>query len=125
MNPRVYISGAISSLTYLDAYENFEKVEHKLKSIGITNIFNPMKEIDQMLDYDAQMDICEENLRKCSIIILIENWKQSKGAKQEFMWANQLGLQIMRDTENDYKSLEWRLSSQREIIVEELKAKPA
>jgi hypothetical protein len=35
----VYISGAIGSLSYLEAYDNFEKVEFKLNEIGITNIF--------------------------------------------------------------------------------------
>lgn len=125
MIPRVYISGAISSLSYLEALDNFEKIEYKLKAIGITNIFNPMKEIDPTLNYDTQMELCRTNLPNYDIIVLMDNWKKSPGAKQEFVWASQLGLKIMRDSESDYRSLEWKLTTQRELNIHPIKTEKA
>ena len=80
-----------------------------------------MKEIDPTLNYDTQMELCRTNLPNYDIIVLMDNWKKSPGAKQEFVWASQLGLKIMRDSESDYRSLEWKLTTQRELNIHPIK----
>ena len=86
---RFYISGAISSLEYREALENFQQIEDRLLSLGVSksNIFNPMTEIDPTLPYRVQMDLCLANLERCDVIIMQNNWTESPGAREEMTSA--------------------------------------
>lgn len=111
---RVFISGAISNLDYREAWENFERVEQKLKAIGITDIFNPMREIDPLLPYEKQMEICLKEIETRDVLIQQHNWNQSPGAQREFEKAIKCCLTILKDRTGDYESLHWKINNQKQ-----------
>lgn len=89
-----YISGAITGTEgYLD---HFKRAEELIKYKGYEAI-NPA-EIDELLpksfSHDDYMDICMAELKKCSGIYMLSNWKDSEGAQQEFEYAFNLGYII-------------------------------
>jgi hypothetical protein len=106
---KAFISGAISNLDYREAWTNFENCENALKAIGITEIFNPMREIDPLLPYEKQMEICLAAIENSDVLIQQRNWNQSAGAKREFEKARSCGLQILQDRSGDYESLAWKI----------------
>ena len=107
---KVYISGAITSIdSYAEAQKNFEEVEKKLRKIGVTDIFNPIKEVPQSLKWTQQMDICLLELAKCDVVVFQKNWKESIGARWEFVEAQRLNIHIRFDEPNDYVDLKHRV----------------
>jgi hypothetical protein len=106
---KAFISGAISNLDYREAWNNFERCENALKAIGITQIFNPMREIDPLLPYEKQMEICLAAIETSDVLIQQRNWNESAGAKREFEKAHRCGLQILHDRGADYESLGWKI----------------
>jgi hypothetical protein len=103
---KVYISGAISILDPEEAVANFQLIEDKLHKIGVTDIFNPLKEIDKDLLYPEQMRICIENLKTCDVLLQQNNWKLSAGAQVEFIEAQRAKLEIRRDFPGDFHDIE-------------------
>ena len=102
MQPKIYISGKITGLDPVVASGNFLLVEQKLKNIGANNIYNPLKEVDQQVPYDMQMEQCLGELRKCQMALFQQNWRDSPGAKEEFIEARKHGLHIRYDRPGDY-----------------------
>lgn len=95
---KVYISGQISGLEYKQAKEKFESAEILLESIGLQPI-NPMKNglpIDSEWEQHMVRDI--EMLLECDAIMMLDNWRESKGAKIEQFIAEQKGLTIMYES---------------------------
>ncbi len=114
---KVYISGKITGLRQYEAKRNFYEMEKMLIAHGVTDIFNPMREINQELPYEEQMRLCFEALKNCLIIVMHPNWKESPGAKQEFIKAKQLGLHIRyHDRLSDYKDIERMIERENRFI---------
>lgn len=105
---RFYISGAISSLEYREALQNFQQIEDRLLSLGVSkkDIFNPMKEVDPTISYRAQMDICIANLERCDIIIMQNNWTESPGAHEELTLALKNNIIVRYDSKGDWRDIE-------------------
>ena len=92
---RVYISGKITGLDIKVAEEYFGMVENEIKSAGHVAV-NPFKVVpynpeltwkDYMLqDISALMD--------CDAILMLVNWRESKGAKIEHSIAEHMGMKI-------------------------------
>jgi len=114
---KVYISGAISSLDYREAFENFQRIEEKLKEVGITNIFNPMREVDPTLPYREQMQQCLAAVKTCDVIVMQHNWRESPGAREELTCAGTNKLHIRHDTPADYDTFKVMLSRERNQLV--------
>lgn len=110
---RVFISGKVSQLAEAEYKANFEKTEKRLREAGITNIFNPAKEIPFGTPWKEAMDICLPEIAKADLVVFQTNWKQSFGARWEFTEANRLKKQIRFDTDADM--LEIKVNLQRFI----------
>lgn len=110
---RIYISGKISGLDYSEAYSNFELIELKLRSAGVTSIFNPMKEISKDLPWNTQMDICLKEIPKCNVVVFQHNWKESIGARWEFAEAARHKIHIRYDRPDDYRDIETQIKKRR------------
>lgn len=82
---RIYLSGAISSIDLQEAYENFARAEHRLKSTYI--VVNPLTIHPDNLTWCEYMlrDIWE--LMFCHTIFMQSNWKSSNGARIERLVA--------------------------------------
>lgn len=92
----IYLSGKMSDEPELN-YPEFNRVAKALRDRGHV-VFNPAEiKLDKtgMTDwgiYEAYMDICLNAVEKCSIIYLLNNWNNSKGAKRELKRALELNL---------------------------------
>jgi len=108
---RIFISGKITGLSREEAGDNFYNVEAKFRAEG-HECFNPIRMADKVgwnLPYNYYMSECLKELPYCDAIYMIKNWRESRGAKIEYMVAKQLGLDIMYEEElpsGGYKPLD-------------------
>lgn len=79
------ITGKITSV----ATGQFKHAEMFLKSLGY-DVFNPMEKINQGLPYEEQMDICLANIPNVEMLVLLEDWTESPGARREVTKALEL-----------------------------------
>jgi hypothetical protein len=91
---KYYLSGAITCQPDFKVY--FKYYEDELRYWGITDIFNPAA-IDW--PYDAEWETCMKHdlkiLMDCDVLVLLSNWKKSRGAKLEVRIAKELGIRIV------------------------------
>jgi hypothetical protein len=98
-----YIAGPYRSNTIYKTLENVraaEKVAIKYIKEGYlvycphmaTRLFDGIMPDNFWLDYQLQW------LRRCDVIIMMENYLQSDGARKELIWAEKNGLEIIFDS---------------------------
>src|SRR5438067_11503686 len=100
---RIYIAGKYSDKDRrkIDAYVNkADAAAREVARMGHVP-FCPHKmtnywENDPVLKYEDFLRIDREWLRFCDAILLLDNWQESQGAKEEFRMAEQMGLQVFR-----------------------------
>ena len=89
-----YISGPITGIK--DYSERFAQAETALAKQGHT-VINPAKVLSLLpdgLSHSEYMVISMALLSLCDTICMIDGWADSKGAKQEFLWAANNGLAV-------------------------------
>lgn len=95
MKKRVYISGAISGRLPEDVFEDFDRAEDQLESLGwevVNPLFNGLTEEDTWAEHmraDLRM------LLECDAIALIPGWSESRGARFEITVALELGMEVV------------------------------
>lgn len=89
---KVYIAGKINGLP--NYRHRFVKAEYKLMYDGYTKIMNPAV-LGEEFNYEAYMPICLSMLDQCDAIYLLDNWKDSQGARLEYEYAKLQGKIIM------------------------------
>ena len=98
---RIFISGKI---TGLDSYmEHFDKAEKLLKEMG-GDVINPaalMKDFPDGMPHEFYMNIAIPLLKECDCIYMLSNWKDSQGAREEFDFAKQNGINIMYENDEE------------------------
>ncbi len=88
---KIYLSGKI---TGDDNYRpKFDEYENKLKHFG-HEVFNPAA-FPNMFTWEEFMEIDLKILSLCDAIFLLEDWKESRGARIEKEEAERLGLKIL------------------------------
>ncbi len=88
---KIYIAGKITGLK--DYKKNFDRAEEELKRQGhivINPANNPVG-----LNYDDYMNIGIAMLKACDTIYMLDNWKDSTGAKIEHQIAELSGKEII------------------------------
>ena len=94
---KIYISGKITGLRLEEAKARFDKAESELVSRYNCEVVNPLKKIS----YDADKTWCQYMLDdiallfSCDAIYMLDNWKDSKGARIEFAIACELSKIII------------------------------
>jgi hypothetical protein len=96
---KIYISGKITGLPK-DVYEKyFNETEDYLIAIGYEAI-NPLKVVAALgideNDYPKLMGANIEALLNCDYIYLLDNWRDSKGARAEKAIADIMGIKIYK-----------------------------
>jgi hypothetical protein len=92
---KYYLSGALTCQTNFKEY--FAKYEAELRYWGITDIFNPAEtewpenvKWETCLKYDLKIFV------DCDVLVLLPNWKKSRGARLEVRVAGALGIRIRK-----------------------------
>ena len=98
---RVYISGAITGRPTNEYKEQFGAAEQKIWDEGNETI-NPAR-LDHIcpdsFNHDDYMDICIPLLKKCDAIYMLEGWKASSGAREEYEYAATHDLILLGEIE--------------------------
>lgn len=93
--PKVYISGPITSLPYYDAWMRFEGAEYRLRVAGY-DVVNPMRNgLSQDDSWEDHMMEDIKLLMGCDVILMLPGWRKSKGARIEHALAKVLGFEIL------------------------------
>lgn len=94
---RIYISGKITGLNSECAKSLFYGAEKFLETQGEMEVINPMRYIEFVDGWTWQQYMIEDIklLFTCTDIFMLNNWKDSKGAKIEHSIAEILGLNIV------------------------------
>ncbi|MFV0515809.1 MAG: DUF4406 domain-containing protein [Aminipila sp.] len=90
-NKKVYIAGKI---TGFDGYkEKFAEAEEQLKVLGAIPM-NPAI-LPPGFTQEEYLKICFSMIDVCDCVFLLDNWKDSKGANKEFLYAYNKGKTIL------------------------------
>lgn len=91
---RAYISGPVTgNENYM---QQFEEAEQKIKACGF-DVINPakvLKPLEDVLTYDQCMNLCMELLDYADCIVMLDGWKESRGANREYGFADGRGMDI-------------------------------
>jgi Domain of unknown function (DUF4406) len=95
---KVYISGPMSNIMHFN-FPKFNEAAYHLRQLGF-EVINPAenghasdKKWEDYLRADIKM------LVDCQRIYMLPGWQDSRGARLEFMIAEELGLEIMYSPE--------------------------
>lgn len=95
MKERIYIAGKITGME-AEAKILFEEAEQKLLRSGF-DVVNPMKLPHQHdRTWESYMNECIPALRTCTAMILLPNWKDSRGAREEVIEAVDKDITIVK-----------------------------
>jgi hypothetical protein len=92
---KYYLSGAITKQPDFKKY--FKDCEDELRGWGIFNIFNPAAtDWPQDVKWETCMRYDLKNLMDCDVLVLLPNWKKSRGVALEIHIAKKLGIRIVK-----------------------------
>ena len=97
MKKKIYLSGKISGDP--DFKEKFAQKERELTQQGY-HVFNPAVHPD-MFTWEQFMELDLMALANCDSIYLLNDWKDSRGAKMEYDQAVKLGKEILFENKNE------------------------
>lgn len=88
---KIYIAGRVTG--YPEYREHFKREEDKLIAEGHV-CMNPSV-LGEGFPWEIYMPICYAMIYACDTIYLLSNWQDSRGAKLEYDYAVEHGLEIM------------------------------
>ena len=92
---KYYLSGAITSQPEFKKY--FKKYEDELRYWGVNDIFNPAAtDWPENVEWEDCMKFDIKYLMDSDCLVLLPNWKKSKGAKLEIYLCKKLRIRIMK-----------------------------
>ena len=92
-NMKIYIAGKFTGNP--NYKEQFAAAEKKLKAEG-HQVINPTWK-PEALPYKQYIDMGLMELQQCDVIYLLSDWKDSKGARMEYIYALTVGLKERRE----------------------------
>lgn len=102
-NGTIYISGPVSGNKKYR--EEFEMAERMLKFLK-WKVVNPVKHEKEGKEWDYYLKKDIRKLLKCDAIYMMRGWSSSKGARLERIIAQELGMEIIYNTTNDWENPE-------------------
>ena len=98
---RVFISGKI---TGVDNYiEKFNEAEKMLTEMG-SEVINPataLQHLPNNMPHEFYMDVALSMLKNCDCIYMLDNWRDSRGAKEEHEYAANHNIDILYEDDRD------------------------
>lgn len=98
---KCYIAGKVTGEDPGKVREKFLTAENKLVNAGF-EVVNPIKLNDVNAPWAESMKKCLPALLDCKYILLLDDFKESEGAKIEFLVAQGAKINIMFD-----RDIEW------------------
>lgn len=89
---KIYISGKISGLSEEECYNNFEGAITKLRRVNLFGV-SPFQG-DEGKTWKEYMKKGIQVMMNCDGILMLSNWRDSKGANIERNLALQLGIRV-------------------------------
>lgn len=90
---KVYIAGPISGIEDGNK-EAFQKVEDYLVSLGY-EVVNPHKlPQEHDMSWESFMRECIPEICGCQEMVMLKGWRDSRGARLEYLIGKELGLKI-------------------------------
>jgi len=97
MMKKIYIAGKITGLP--NYKEKFAKVEKALIKKGHL-VMNPSI-LPEGFPWEIYMPICYAMIDACDTVCMLDNWMDSKGARQEYIYAKCNGKTVMFEAEEE------------------------
>lgn len=97
---KVYIAGKITGLGIKEYSKKFNDAQKILEKQGHT-VFNPIKMVKQDAEYEDQIAQCFRIVVASDVVYMLDNWKQSSGARREHAYAFALNKKIVYQEIND------------------------
>jgi hypothetical protein len=91
---RIYIAGKVTGEDLGKVFVKFNAPEAAMIKRG-HEVVNPMRITSQRWSWERCMKVCIDNLLTCNAIYMLNDWKDSRGAKIEHELAKIYGLKIM------------------------------
>lgn len=102
---KIYIAGKISGLPIERAMENFSIIAFALAWEGYEPV-NPFEVVNNPdAEWSHAMKLGIKALMDCNAIFMMENWKDSLGARIEHNLAMALGIQIIYEDKCSFEYL--------------------
>lgn len=89
---KVFISGKVSGLPYAYAQERFNRAASLFQG---WEVHNPVKLCKPTWSWWRCMAVCLWHLVKCDMVVFLDNWQDSKGARIEHRVARFFDKQII------------------------------
>ena len=92
---KYYLSGAITKQPDFKKY--FKEYEEELREFGLTDIFNPAAvDWPEDVKWETCMKYDLQELMKSDCLVLLPNWKGSRGVKLELLLCKKLGIKVIK-----------------------------
>lgn len=114
---RIYISGKMTGLDKKEYMGKFNAAEKRLRGEG-HEVINPVTVDAYGLDYEKSMAIDLILLESCDGIYMLDNWKESKGARIERNHAMSMGIIILYENQPVFQKFTDSIRSVTEKITE-------
>lgn len=95
---KIYLAGPITGVA--DYKKRFDEVEQALKDRGYI-VLNPAILPDNLGDCDAYMRICLPMISLANMVVMLDGWRDSRGACREWGYAMALDKLIV-----EYEAME-------------------
>ena len=85
-------------MTKEDYQKKFSNAEEYLEKLGF-DVVNPSTVDSGIISYNDLLWADLRILMSCDAIYMLDNWKNSKGAKAEYYFADAIGLDVLFENE--------------------------
>lgn len=113
---QIYISGKITGMCEVESEKKFSGAEELLNALGLKPI-NPLKNgLPRSASWNDHMARDIQILSTCEAIFMLDNWRESKGARIEYEFAVGAGKDVLFEKQlSDSNQIETLVSAIHEV----------
>lgn len=96
----IYVAGKITGLSKEESDKKFEEAAKMLREQGHRVFIPTVLPAYDEVSHDDYLHICFAMIDICECVYMLKNWRQSKGAKKERLYATTKGKVILYEDES-------------------------
>ena len=96
----IYVAGKITGLSKEESDKKFEEAAKMLREQGHRVFLPTVLPAYDEVSHDDYLHICFAMIDICECVYMLKNWRQSKGAKLERLYATTKGKVILYEDES-------------------------